>query len=93
MQHLKCHTKVACIGQLIATYEKDISIDRPICHRLTDGERVQVIIPPACLANTVSMTILTKHDRQNRGAGSKRRILEVEDANDGLRPLKQIYWN
>lgn len=73
------------IGQLIATYnEKDISIDRPILSAaLPDGERVQVIIPPACLSNTVSMTIRkpsmtdkTLEELEASGAFSK-----VEDAN------------
>lgn len=47
------------IAQLIATYNnKDINIDRPILSAtLPDGERVQVVTPPACLAGTVSFTI------------------------------------
>ena len=80
------------IAQLIATYnEKDISIDRPILSAaLPDGERVQVIIPPACLANTVSITIRkpsmtdkTLEELEASGAFSK-----VEDAHDGLRPFE-----
>ena len=80
------------IGQLIATYnEKDISIDRPILSAaLPDGERVQVIIPPACLANTVSMTIRkpsmtdkTLDELEESGA-----FAEVDDASDGLRPFE-----
>lgn len=80
------------IGQLIATYnEKDISIDRPILSAaLPDGERVQVIIPPACLANTVSMTIrkpsmTDKTLDELEGSGA---FAEVDDASDGLRPFE-----
>lgn len=87
-------TQQSCmhIGQLIATYnEKDISIDRPILSAaLPDGERVQVIIPPACLANTVSMTIrkpsMTDKTLDELEAGGA--FAHVEDASDGLRPFE-----
>jgi type IV secretion system protein VirB11 len=37
---------------------KAISGDKPVClPRCPKGERVQVIIPPACEPNTVSITI------------------------------------
>ena len=80
------------ICQLIATYnEKDISIERPILSAaLPDGERVQVIIPPACLANSVSMTIRkpsmtdkTLLELENSGAFS-----DVIDTFDGLRSFE-----
>ena len=80
------------IGQLIATYnEKDISPDRPILSAaLPDGERVQVIIPPACLANSVSMTIrkpsmTDKTLLELEGSGA---FSEVVDSCEGLRPFE-----
>ncbi len=47
------------LATLIASYnEKSISVERPILSAtLPDGERVQVIIPPACTPDTVSITI------------------------------------
>ena len=47
------------LATLIASYnEKSISKERPILSAtLPDGERVQVIIPPACAPETVSITI------------------------------------
>ena len=46
-------------AQLIATYNKKaINTDAPILSAtLPDGERVQVIIPPACAPDTISITI------------------------------------
>ncbi len=47
------------IASLIASYnEKSISKEYPILSStLPDGERIQVIVPPACPADTVSITI------------------------------------
>ncbi|MDD2934359.1 MAG: P-type DNA transfer ATPase VirB11 [Methylotenera sp.] len=47
------------LATLIASYNgKSISADKPVLSSaLPNGERVQVIIPPACEPNTVSITI------------------------------------
>ncbi len=47
------------LATLIASYNgKAISADKPVLSSaLPNGERVQVIIPPACEPNTVSITI------------------------------------
>ncbi|WP_242455509.1 P-type DNA transfer ATPase VirB11 [Acidovorax sp. 210-6] len=81
------------IAQLIATYnEKDISIDRPILSAtLPDGERVQVIIPPACLPNTVSITIrkpsITDKTLDELEAGGT--FSDVLSINDGIRQFEK----
>ena len=47
------------LATLVASYNgKSITADKPVLFAaLPKGERVQVIIPPACEPNTVSITI------------------------------------
>lgn len=51
--------RVTRLARLIAGYNnKDISSDKPVLSAaLPAGERIQVMIPPACEKNTVSITI------------------------------------
>ncbi|MBS1943311.1 MAG: P-type DNA transfer ATPase VirB11 [Bacteroidetes bacterium] len=87
-------TYQACmhIAQLIATFNnKDISIDRPsLAAALPDGERVQVLIPPACLAETVSFTIrkpsMTDKSLEELEQGGA--FEHVAAAGQGLRPFE-----
>jgi P-type DNA transfer ATPase VirB11 len=81
------------LATLIAGYNgKSIAPDRPILSAsLINGERVQVVIPPACEPNTVSITIRkpsivdkTLDELESQGAFS-----EVEDADSNLKPFEQ----
>jgi type IV secretion system protein VirB11 len=81
------------LATLIASYNgKSISADKPVLSSaLPNGERVQVIIPPACEANTVSITIrkpsvidLTLDELDAQGA-----FQEIAQIQDGLKPFEQ----
>lgn len=80
------------LATLIASYNgKSISADKPVLSSaLPNGERVQVIIPPACEANTVSITIrkpsvldFTLDELDEQGA-----FEEVAQIQDGLKPFE-----
>jgi type IV secretion system protein VirB11 len=80
------------LATLIASYNgKSISADKPVLSSaLPNGERVQVIIPPACEPNTVSITIRkpslldkTLDELEAEGA-----FHEVEELQDGLKPFE-----
>jgi len=80
------------LATLIASYNgKSISADKPVLSSaLPNGERVQVIIPPACEANTVSITIrkpsvidLTLDELDAQGA-----FQEIAQIQDGLKPFE-----
>jgi len=80
------------LATLIASYNgKSISADKPVLSSaLPNGERVQVIIPPACEANTVSITIrkpsvldFTLDELDEQGA-----FEEIEQIQDGLKPFE-----
>jgi type IV secretion system protein VirB11 len=80
------------LATLIASYNgKSISADKPVLSSaLPNGERVQVIIPPACEANTVSITIrkpsvmdFTLDELDEQGA-----FQEIAQIQDGLKPFE-----
>lgn len=80
------------LATLIASYNgKAISADKPVLSSaLPNGERVQVIIPPACEANTVSITIrkpsvldFTLDELDEQGA-----FEEIAQIQDGLKPFE-----
>lgn len=80
------------LATLIASFNgKSISADKPVLSAaLPDGERVQVIIPPACAPNTVSITIRkpsmidkTLDELEAEGAFS-----ECADVSDDLMPFE-----
>lgn len=80
------------LATLIASYNgKSISADKPVLSSaLPNGERVQVIIPPACEANTVSITIrkpsvldFTLDELDEQGA-----FEEIAQIQDGLKPFE-----
>ena len=80
------------LATLISTYnEKDISNEKPVLSAaLPNGERVQVIIPPACEPYTVSITIrkpsmIDKTLDQLEMEGS---FIEYEDVVDDLKPFE-----
>lgn len=80
------------LATLIASYNgKSISADKPVLSSaLPNGERVQVIIPPACEANTVSITIrkpslldFTLEELDTQGA-----FQEITQFEDSLKPFE-----
>lgn len=80
------------LATLIASYNgKSISADKPVLSSaLPNGERVQVIIPPACEVNTVSITIrkpsildFTLDELELQGA-----FHEIAQFEDGLKPFE-----
>jgi type IV secretion system protein VirB11 len=80
------------LATLIASYNgKSISADKPVLSSaLPNGERVQVIIPPACEPNTVSITIrkpsvldFTLDELDAQGA-----FEEIAQTQDGLKPFE-----
>ena len=80
------------LATLIAGYnQKSIQQDRPVLSAgLPNGERVQVIIPPACEPSTVSITIrkpsiIDKTLDQLEAEGS---FTECEDVLDELKPFE-----
>lgn len=80
------------LATLIASFNgKSISADNPVLSAaLPNGERVQVIIPPACEPNTVSITIrkpsmldFTLDELDAQGA-----FQQVEQVSDELKPFE-----
>lgn len=80
------------LATLIANYnDKSVSKERPILSAtLPDGERVQVVVPPACAPDTVSITIrkpsmvdLTLTEIEKGGAFGS-----VEDTDQSLHPYE-----
>lgn len=80
------------LATLVASFNgKSISAEKPILSAsLPDGERVQVIIPPACERDTVSITIrkpslIDKTLEQLEAEGS---FQQFEDVSDQLHPFE-----
>lgn len=80
------------LATLIASYNgKSISNDKPVLSAaLPNGERVQVIIPPATEANTVSITIRKPSmiDKTLDELDSEGAFYEVEHLEPGLKPFE-----
>lgn len=80
------------LATLIASYNgKSISADKPVLSSaLPNGERVQVIIPPACEPNTVSITIRKPSllDKTLDELDAEGAFHEVEELQDGLKPFE-----
>jgi len=80
------------LATLIASYNgKAISNDKPVLSAaLPDGERVQVIIPPACEPNTVSITIRKPSmiDKTLDELDAEGAFEEFADVDDGLLPFE-----
>ncbi|MDD2833370.1 MAG: P-type DNA transfer ATPase VirB11 [Methylotenera sp.] len=80
------------LATLIASYNgKSISADKPVLSSaLPNGERVQVIIPPACEPNTVSITIRKPSmiDKSLDELDSEGAFHEVEHLDAGLKPFE-----
>jgi len=80
------------LATLIASYNgKAISADKPVLSSaLPNGERVQVIIPPACEPNTVSITIRKPSmiDKTLDELDSEGAFQEVEHLDAGLKPFE-----
>ncbi len=80
------------LATLIASYNgKSVSIDNPVLSSaLPDGERVQVIIPPACEASTVSITIRKPSmiDKTLDELDAEGAFKEVKYEDEGLKPFE-----
>jgi type IV secretion system protein VirB11 len=80
------------LATLIASYNgKAISADKPVLSSaLPNGERVQVIIPPACEPNTVSITIRKPSmlDKTLDELDAEGAFEEVEHTEVGLKPFE-----
>jgi len=80
------------LATLIASYNgKSISVDKPVLSSaLPNGERVQVIIPPASEPNTVSITIRKPSmiDKTLEELESEGAFEEVEYVDTGLKPFE-----
>jgi len=80
------------LATLIASYNgKSISADKPVLSSaLPNGERVQVIIPPACEPNTVSITIRKPSmiDKSLDELDQEGAFQEVEHLDAGLKPFE-----
>lgn len=80
------------LATLIASYNgKAISADKPVLSSaLPNGERVQVIIPPACEPNTVSVTIRKPSviDKSLEELDAEGAFNEVIYSQDGLKPFE-----
>lgn len=80
------------LATLIASYNgKSISADKPVLSSaLPNGERVQVIIPPACEPNTVSITIRKPSmiDKTLDELDTEGAFLEVAHLDSGLKPFE-----
>jgi len=80
------------LATLIASYNgKSISADKPVLSSaLPNGERVQVIIPPACEANTVSITIRKPSmiDKTLDELDTEGAFEELAAIQDGLKPFE-----
>lgn len=80
------------LATLIASYNgKSISADKPVLSSaLPNGERVQVIIPPACEPNTVSITIRKPSmiDKTLDELDTEGAFQEVAHLDSGLKPFE-----
>ena len=80
------------LATLIASYNgKAISADKPVLSAaLPDGERVQVIIPPACEPHTVSITIRKPSmiDKTLDELDAEGAFEEFADVDDALQPFE-----
>ncbi|MDP2027877.1 P-type DNA transfer ATPase VirB11 [Sulfuriferula sp.] len=80
------------LATLIASYNgKAISVDKPVLSAaLPNGERVQVIVPPACEPHTVSITIRKPSmiDKTLEELDSEGAFEECEDVDDELQPFE-----
>lgn len=80
------------LATLIASYNgKSISNDKPVLSAaLPNGERVQVIIPPACEQHTVSITIRKPSviDKTLDELHAEGAFQEVSNVHDGLKPFE-----
>lgn len=80
------------LATLIASYNgKAISAEKPVLSAaLPNGERVQVIIPPACEQNTVSITIRKPSviDKSLDELDAEGAFQEVALTQDGLKPFE-----
>lgn len=81
------------LATLIAGFNnKAISNDKPILSAtLPDGERVQVLIPPACEPHTVSITIRKPSviDKTLEELEAEGAFLECEEVDTALQPFEQ----
>ena len=80
------------LATLIASYNgKSISPERPILSAtLPDGARVQVLIPPACEAHTVSLTVRKPSiiDKTLDELDAEGAFEEFADVSSGLQPFE-----
>lgn len=80
------------LATLIASFNgKSISPDKPVLSAaLPDGERVQVIIPPACEPQTVSITIRKPSvvDKTLDELDAEGAFHECSDVDDGIQPFE-----
>jgi type IV secretion system protein VirB11 len=80
------------LATLIASYNgKAISADKPVLSAtLPNGERVQVIIPPACEPNTVSITIRKPSmiDKTLDELDAEGAFDQIEDVTEDLKPFE-----
>lgn len=80
------------LATLIASYNgKAISIDKPVLSAaLPKGERVQVIMPPACEPHTISITIRKPSmvDKTLEELDQEGAFVECEDVDDSLQPFE-----
>lgn len=80
------------LATLIASFNgKSISAEKPVLSAaLPNGERVQVIIPPACEPNTVSITIRKPSviDKTLDELNAEGAFQEVLHTQDGLKPFE-----
>jgi len=80
------------LATLIASYNgKSISAEKPVLSAaLPNGERVQVIIPPACEQNTTSITIRKPSviDKTLDELNTEGAFQEVSMTQDGLKPFE-----
>ncbi|WP_167496607.1 P-type DNA transfer ATPase VirB11 [Desulfopila sp. IMCC35006] len=80
------------LATLIAGYnKKSISPEKPVLSAtLPGGERIQIIIPPACEASTVSITIRkpSKIDKTLDQLETEGSFEEYEDVPDDLKPFE-----
>lgn len=80
------------LATLIASYNgKAISADKPVLSAsLPNGERVQVIIPPACEPNTVSITIRKPSmiDKTLDELDAEGAFNQIEDVTEDLKPFE-----
>lgn len=80
------------LATLIASFNgKAISVDKPVLSAaLPNGERVQVIVPPACEPHTVSITVRKPSmiDKTLEELDAEGAFEECEDVDDALQPFE-----